>query len=206
LKADYKSALKQSIALRAKYRNNFDVEYIYAKILGDYADERPKKEQVKMKREASTILRKLCQKLNNKPNDVKFWVRTNYYYQSRQFKKLIKVGLELMAQDKSRGLYSSGGGATLHAEFLVKTGKKRHRKLARRYAKLAVSYWQSYFSLNPKETFYFPYTLYASGHAILGNVQKMEKLLEKSQKLSGKKKDYWEFAEVRDLGKKAEAK
>lgn len=199
LKADYLGALKGAVSLRKKYPGHFDVEYMYAKLLGDYADELAQSKRKKMKREASEILRKLCRRLKGKPADVKFWVRTNYYYQRGLYRDLVRVGYELVEADRLRGLYSIAGGAALHAEQLI---KKRNRTAARKYARLSIENWKKYFKVNPKEDFYFPYSLQAVGHAILGESDEMESLLNKAQKLSGQKANYWEFAEIRSLEKK----
>lgn len=194
--AQYKTALERVQKLRRENRDQFDVDYMYAKILGDYADELPKQERVKLKREASAILRKLCRRLSGKSTETQFWVRSNYYYHQARFRDLIQVGHELVKQNPLRGLYAIAGGSALHAESLF---RKNQRTLARKYAKQSLIYWEKYFKLSPREKFYFPYTLEAIAHAILGDDSSMDRLLKKAATLSRQKPDYWEFQEVRSL-------
>jgi len=194
--AQYKAALKRAQQLRRNHRDHFDVEYMYAKILGDYADELPKKERAKLKREASQILKKLCYRLAGKSTETQFWVRTNYYYHLGRFQDLIRVGHELFKQNPLRGLYAIAGGSALHAEAQV---HKKNQTIAKRYARQSLTYWKQYFKLSPREKYYFPYTLEAMAHAILNDEASMNRLLKKAEKLSGQKYDYWEFQEIRNL-------
>lgn len=197
LRADYKSALPRIRKLRLKFNSHFRVEFTYAKIVGDYADELPEKAKKRLKKEASAILSRLVRRLNGQTPDVRFGVRINYYYQLGSFDKLERVGKQLSKTDRKKGLYSSGLGASLEAERLLRS--KSGRTTSERVAGRAVKYWKEYFSLQTRETYYFPYTLLAMAEAILGNEPSMNRALDRAAKLSSRRSDYWEFVEIRAL-------
>jgi hypothetical protein len=202
LKADYEGALKIARTLRKLIPGEFKVEYTYAKILGDYADELPLAKRKKLKNEAIKILEKCVRKMNGQNPDVRFGVRINYYYQTQRFRDLEKVGMALYSSHKVKGLYAAGLGSSLEAERLITENKKGNPLKAKKAATRSVSYWKEYFRLQPKEDYYFPYSLRAMSEAILGNEKEMEKALAKSTLVSGRKKTYWEFEEVRKLFQK----
>ena len=153
-----------------------------------------------LKKEAIRILRPLLGRLRGKPADLRYGVRINFYYQSRRFRDLERAGVKGLRTFPDRALYSAGGGSALEAERLV--SEKGAVGRAKVYAERAVKYWAKYFKRNPKEDYYFPYTLVAMADAILGNEAAMERALAKAAKLSGRKPDFWEFEEVRALAVK----
>lgn len=104
LKADYKLAKALAARLRDEVKGDFEVDFTYAKLLGDYADELPPAEQKKLKTEAVRILEKLVRRMNGQPADVRFGVRINFYYQTRRFKDLEKVGRSLIARNRVKGV------------------------------------------------------------------------------------------------------
>lgn len=97
-------------------------------------------------------------------------------------------------------MYAAGLGASLEAEKLARAEKVGSKK-AERFARRAVSYWGKYFRMNPREKYYFPYTMLAMAEAVLGESDKMDLTLRAAARLSGKKTSYWEFMEVRGLVK-----
>jgi hypothetical protein len=197
LAADYKSAKQIAERLRKQVGTHFEVEYMYAKVLGDYADELPPAQQRKLKNASIRILEKLIYQLNGKSIETRYGIRINYYYQTKRFRDLERVGKTAPASHRIKGLYSAGAGASLEAERIVRAKGSLTR--AQNVAHRAVGYWKHYFRLNPRETYYFPYTLLAMAEAILGNEREMESALKKAARLSKRKIDFWEFEDVRKL-------
>ena len=202
LKADYRKAMLLLERLRKLEFDDFETDFMYAKLLGDYADELPQAKQTVMKKQSVQILSKLIRQMNGKSFDLRFGVRLNYYYQTRRFADLERVGRSIGRENRLKGVYASGVGASLEAERLATHGRTQNLVRAKKFASRAIRYWEQYFDLNRKEVYYFPYTLLAMGAAIAGSEAKMDKALKSAAKLSGRTADYWEFAVIRKLYRK----
>jgi hypothetical protein len=199
LRADYKSAKAAAAKLLKRVPGHFEATYMYAKIVGDYADELPPKAKAAHQKEAGRILSKLIRRLKGQPPQLRYGVQLNFYYNAKRFKDLERFGLRFTAVLRDKGLYAAGAGAALEAERLAGLPAPRARSRAKAAASRGLGYWSKYFELVPRETYYFPYTLVANCHAILGKEREMDRAIGRAARLSKQPLSYWEFEVARKL-------
>lgn len=131
LKANYRGATQLLAKGRKSFKNDFDLDYLYAKALGDYSDELPPAKRAQLKKESLTILKRLIRRLNGKPDETRLGLRINFYYQAYRFRDLERVGKELLPSNRVKGLYAAGLGASLEADRLAKQRNATPRTSAR---------------------------------------------------------------------------
>jgi hypothetical protein len=193
-KGDYKSALALvKPALKADPKNFF-LQYQYAKMLGDWADELPAQRQKKYKKEAVSILKPLMRRLNGKPMLTRFGLSLNFYYQSKDWKGMYAFGRRFASTNRQRSLYARGLAATLMADDFRSAGQDRASHV---WARRAVVSWKKYDFHN--ETYYFPFYCYAKALALSGEAADAMAQLKKAAKKGKRKIDDWEFADVVQL-------
>lgn len=177
-----------------KFPNDFYFTYQYAKLLGDWADDLPKSKCLKLKQEASKILKSLTRKLSGQSVGVRFGVCLNYYYQTYSFKKMYYFGKRFESVDKRKSFYAQALGAGLLAEELH---FKYHKTTSKKWAQKSIKIWGKY-DLN-KETYYFPFYSLATSYLILGDKDLAMRNLQKAAKVSKRKVSCKEFSNLYKL-------
>jgi len=193
LRGDYKGGLEIAREARQKYPKEFECRYLYAKMLGDWADELPLAKQLKLKKEAARLLAPLTRALSGKPPLQRFGVCVNYYYQSFKVRELFQYGQRLTRKDDRQGWYAQGLAACLVADQL----RSKDPSGAIRWARRSIHAWECY-DLT-KEPYYFSHYTLAKAFAIAGENRKALTSLQRAARLSKRSLEDWEFKDVLEL-------
>lgn len=173
--------------------NELTCRYLYAKLLGDWADELPPARRKKLKAEAVRYLRPLLRRVAGLPLAKRFGISLNYYYQSYAFREMYAYGKRVGRHDRRRALYAQGLGACLYAEQLHARGKAGAQAWASKSAKA----WARYGLKN--EPYYFTHYTYAKALALAGDGAGAMKNLKTAARLSKRPVSDWEFRDVLEL-------
>lgn len=192
-RGNYRRALPLVASARKRYPADVFCRYLYAKILGDWADELPTPRKKKLKREAIAILRPLLRALGGQTAKTRFGICLNYYYQSEDFRGMAKFGRRLAARRDRQGYYALGLGTSL--ESMRRNGKRDPR--AKAWAKKSIAAWRKYDLA--KEKYYFPHYVESIAYAVLGENLRGMKSLKRAAKLSRRSIEDWEFRDALEL-------
>jgi len=198
--ARYEEALSKCKALSRLHPNEFEIHYLHAKILGDFADELPPAPRKKLKRKAVTLLRQLAFRLRGQSAETRFGVRSNLYFHDGQFDRLLLVARAFTYRLPRRSRYAAAAAYALNAERQLRCSHDvAARSRAKKLAKKGQLLWETYFKKYPDESYYYPFTLLATCYAVRADLENMEKALRRASRLSKRPPDYWEFSEIRSL-------
>ena len=193
-RADYLAAYRIISRAFKRWPNDFQIRYVYAAIMADYAETLPLKKRRVLKQSSARIMRGLLRSLSGKPYASTYHLRNEYYYQSGQFKKQFKLGVE----GKRRGIrnadYSQGVGAAWYSKQLFEKGQ---RARGRHWANVAIKAWKRHVRIRPD--YYNCYVHFALAYGLLGQKKECEIKLLKAGKLSNKDSKFWEFEEIRKV-------
>lgn len=201
------SARVNAFALVGKYKEGLAVarqglrerpreltcRYLYAKLLGDWADELPLSRRKKLKTEAVRILGPLLRRVTGLPVKERFGISLNYYYQSYAFRDMHAYGRRVGRHDRRRGLYAEALGAGLYAEELARTGGRN----ARAWALKSVRAWSRYGLRGEK--YYFAHYSSAKARALAGDGAGAMRDLKTAARLAGRPVSDWEFRDALEL-------
>ena len=188
---NYSGGLKHARTALKLFPNDFAIQFLYAKLLGDWADELPPKEKKKHKRESLKIIRSLVRRLRGKSLELRFGVSLNLYYQAEDFLGMVRFGRRFQSAWRAKGIYATALGACLHAQKLYQAGRTRP---AATWAKRSVEAWKKY-DLQ-KDRYYFAHYSFAKALALSGDVRGAQSALSKAAKLARRPLSDWEFADV----------
>ena len=193
-RGDYRGGLKIVLQARKEFPRCVDVNFQYAKLLGDWADELPPKRQARAKREAIAILTPMVRALGGRSAEFRFGVCLNYYYQKRDYRGMHRFGKRLIQRRDRKGYYTQGVAGALEA--LREHGRGR-RSRARFWAQSSKSAWLKY-GLGG-EKYYFAHYCSALASALLGERRKALASIKLAARVSRRKISDWEFRDVLEL-------
>ncbi len=194
LKGQYKKGSELAKKILKSYPDDFYFSYQYAKLLGDWADDLPTRQQKVLKVKSAKILKPLTRKLSGQPSSLRCGVCLNYYYQTHSFHSMYKYGKRFVKTDKKLGHYAQALGAGLFAEEKLTKG---YQSQAKQWASRSVNLWNKY-GLRT-ETYYFPFYNLAMSWTILGQPEKALVHLKRAAKLSNRSVKCEEFAKLYQL-------
>jgi hypothetical protein len=190
--ANYKTAVKKAREGVALFPGDVVVEFRLYAVLCDCYLTNKSTNKVALKK-AISKMKPLLKKMRGLPVWSVNYMKNEYYYQSRQFKKQYELGINEYRKTKDKyEMYSAGVGA---ANYALELAKKGQRKRAHAWAQKSVKAWGVYREVDKK--YYNQYVHLALAYGILGEDKKMERSLRTSAKLCGKGAKYKEFEEVR---------
>jgi tetratricopeptide (TPR) repeat protein len=190
VRGDYESALELVKEALRSQPDDFDLRYLYAKFLGDWADELPAARKRKFKNESIEILKELMTQLRGRDLTTRWRLPLNFYYQSEDWKGMYAFGQRFARTDKRLAHYTKGIGATYLAEG--SSGKTR-----RAWASKGVRAWRAYGLA--REKYYFAHYVFAKALALNGDADEALKRLTTAAKLGKRPITDWEFADVLKL-------
>jgi hypothetical protein len=193
-RGDYRGGLKIVLRARKDYPKSVDVNFQYAKLLGDWADELPPKKQAAAKRKAIAILEPMVRALGGRSADFRFGVCLNYYYQKKDYRGMHRFGRRLIRRGDRRGHYTQGvAGAfeALREHARGQDARKRYWALSSEKA------WLRYGLKSEK--YYFAHYCGALASALLGERREALIRIKTAARLSRRKLDDWEFKDVIEL-------
>lgn len=191
LKGNYAAALKVAREARRAYPDAIEAQYMYAKILGDDADEAAPARRKKLKAEATEILKSLLRRLRGLRPHTRYGICLNYYYQSEKNRAMYQFGKRFAEIDKSKGNYAQGLAAGLIA-FKEYEATRIPQSVS--WAKKSVKAWERY-DLK-KEKYYFAHYSFAKALALAGEKAKALARLKIAARLGKRPVTDWEFADV----------
>lgn len=195
LSGDYvKGELIAQTALE-QFPNHMELTYQYAKMIGDGADTLPPAKMKKEKTRAIKLLKIVLKNIHEIQKDKQFGVYLNYFYQSEDFKGMVKFGKKcILSKDKTEkknGYYAIGIGSTLVSQSFYQSKKF---KLSQTWAEAGIEALKKY-SLK-SEKYYYPHYVNALANAIAGKLKVAFISLEKAAKLSHREIEDEEFSDV----------
>ena len=191
VKGQYKKALGIVERALAKEPGDLFFKYQYAKLLGDWADEKPGAEKAKLKRRATKILEEILPQSGLFPVEVRFGMWLNYFYQSENWPAMYKFGQRFIKEDRDKGIYAQALGSVLRAEQLA---ANRRLASAKKWADLSVRAWRRY--PLAKEKYYFAHYSFAKALALAGKFSEGRRRLAMAARRAERPITDWEFADV----------
>lgn len=194
LHGDYKSALKIARRGLRKYPDEFVCQYLYAKILGDFADELPERRKKKLKAEAASWLKPLLRRLNGRPLKMRYGICLNYYYQTENFLGMYRFGGRFAREDRQLAYYAQALAASLIADARYRSSQIASSKT---WARKSIRAWSKYHL--KQDRYYFAHYSSAKAFALAGEKKSAMKALKRAAVLAKRPISNWEFADVLKL-------
>lgn len=116
-------------------------------------------------------------------------VRHDYYFFSKQYKKLFILGKSESRKNNEKAYLSQAIGATLYGRELSETSKF---KIARQWLCTAQLAWDKYFQLFPNDKDPLNHFLFSLCLGLVGEHEAHLLALKKCSELSGKREDYFQ--------------
>lgn len=202
-RGDYRDGLKIVLRARKQYPKSVDVNYQYAKLLGDWADELPAQRQAEAKRKAIAILRPMTRALRGRSAEFRFGVCLNFYYQQKNFRGMHRFGKRLTLRGDRKGYYTQGVAGALQGHHEQQKGNPGRQRF---WAQSSVQAWRKY-GLKA-EKYYFAHYCSALASALLGEHREALARIKIAARVSKRRLDDWEFKDVLaliNLAQQAEA-
>ena len=195
LKADYGRALQVAERYWRKHPVDFYVCYLYSALLGDYAEFCPPNKSRALKRKSIAMMRTLLASSRAESDQIVLnGIKNEYYWQTKNRRAQYRLGVARARSGEAKGYYCQGVGAGWHAYELAARG---HRVRARQWAKVSVAAWKKFEKRDPQ--YYNQYVHRALAEGVLGLADHAENSLARAAQLSGKKPNFAEFEEIREL-------
>lgn len=190
--ANYKKAVEHGQTGLKLFPNDIVVEFRLYAIQADFYLTDTKSNHTSARKKTIAKMGKCLKRMKGLPVWSKNYMKNEYYFQTRQFKKQYALGIEQYKNTKDKyELYSFGVGGANYALELAKKGQISRAKV---WAKRSIKAWEIYFEVDKK--YYNPYVHYALAWGVLGDQKKMMRALETSAKRCGKDLSYKEFQDV----------
>lgn len=193
-RGDYRGGLKIVLRARKLYPRSVDVNYQYAKLLGDWADELPASKQAEAKRKAIAILGPMTRALGGRSAEFRFGVCLNYYYQKKDYRGMHRFGQRLARRGDRKGFYTQGVAGALEAFREQTRGRAAKQRF---WAQSSERAWLRYGLKG--ERYYFAHYCSALASALLGEHRAALLRLKRAARVSQRKLDDWEFRDVLEL-------
>lgn len=179
--AKYKEAYKLALRLKSLYPTVLLFSYYEAVMTAEDTSGMSKAASQKKFDLAAKKFRYLLRRLRGMPEQMRFSIRNEYYWFSKQHYKQYLLGIKRVPKEGFRGYYSQGVGAAMLAR---QYGLQGRTVLMIKWARRSELAWKKFFMEFPN--WYNAYFFYAYALGFQRKLDEMERAFRNVSRISGK--------------------